>query len=119
VRPQALSADAISRDPQVVAAYRSDPLVFTGKITAGLGAALIGAMQSFPARYASLRLPILIVHGTADQLCDIAGSRELEAAAVNADVTSHYYEGLYHEVFNEPERALVIDDVLTWLDDHL
>ena len=75
--------------------------------------------KSFPPRYASLRLPILIVHGTADQLADVDGSRELEAAAVNADVTAHYYEGLYHEVFNEPEQALVIGDVLTWLDDHL
>jgi acylglycerol lipase len=116
LRPQGLSADAISRDPAVVEAYRNDPLVFTGKVSAGLGAALIGAMQSFPSRYEQLRLPILLLHGTDDQLADIAGSKELEAAAVDAPVTSHYYDGLYHEVFNEPEQEQVLADLTTWLD---
>jgi len=115
LRPQALEAAAISRDPQVVQAYQADPLVFSGKVTAGLGAALIRAMRSFPARYESLRLPILLLHGTNDQLADIAGSKELERLAVNAPVTAHYYEGLYHEVFNEPEQATVIADLVTWL----
>jgi len=119
LRPQGLSDEAISRDPAVVAAYRRDPLVFTGKISAGLGAALIGAMQTFPDRYEQLRLPILVLHGTDDQLADVAGSRELEARAVNADLTAHYYEGLYHEVFNEPEQDRVLADLTTWLDAHL
>lgn len=115
LRPQALAADAISRDPEVVRAYLDDPLVFSGKVTAGLGAALIRAMRSFPARYASLRLPLLLLHGTHDQLADVAGTRELERLAVNAQVTAHYYDGLYHEVFNEPEQATVIADLVAWL----
>jgi alpha-beta hydrolase superfamily lysophospholipase len=115
-RPQGLDASAISRDPAVVEDYRNDPLVFTGKITAGLGSALIGAMQRFPGEYHSLELPVWIGHGTEDRLTNIDGSRELEAAAVNAGVTSHYYEGLYHEIFNEPERDDVLDDLVAWLD---
>lgn len=116
LRPQGLSADAISRDPDVVAAYRADPLVYTGKISAGLGAALIGAMQSFPARYPSLRIPVLVQHGTEDQLTEIAGSRELEAAATGTTVTAHYYDGLYHEIYNEPEQARTIGDLVAWID---
>lgn len=115
-RPQGLSADAISRDPAVVEAYRNDPLVFTGKISAGLGAALIRAMEGFPARHRELTLPILIMHGTDDQLASIDGSKELEAGAVNADVTAKYYDGLYHEIFNEPEHDLVLADLTTWLE---
>lgn len=115
MRPQALDTCAISRDPKVVEAYRADPLVHNGKVTAGLGAALIGAMRSFPTRYPSLRLPILLLHGTNDQLADIGGSKELERLAVNAQVTSHYYEGLYHEIFNEPEQATVLRDLTDWL----
>lgn len=115
-RPQGLNADAISRDPAVVAAYRRDPLVYTGKIPAGTVAALVGAMQRLPARYPQLRLPVLLLHGTRDQLADIGGSLALEAGASNADVTAHYYEGLYHEVFNEPEQATVLADLIAWLD---
>lgn len=115
LRPEALDASAISRDPAVVAAYRADPLVYTGKISAGLGAALIRAMRSFPDRYPTLRLPLLLLHGTQDQLADIGGTKELERLAVNAQITTHYYEGLYHEIFNEPEQATVIADLLAWL----
>ena len=39
-----LEAEGVSRDPAVVRAYRSDPLVFTGKITARLGTELLQAM---------------------------------------------------------------------------
>jgi lysophospholipase len=114
-RPEGLDAESISRDPAVVAAYRADPLVFTGKISAGLGAALIAAIQRFPARYAELTLPVLVLHGTDDRLAAVEGSREFEAGAVNADVTAHYYDGLYHEVFNEPEQDRVIGDLIEWL----
>ena len=114
-RPEGLSAEAISRDPAVVAAYQNDPLVFTGKISAGLGAALIGAMERFPARYHELTLPIAIMHGTEDQLAGVEGSRALESAAVNAQVTAHYYEGLYHEIFNEPEQDQVLADLVSWV----
>ena len=114
-RPEGLSAKAISRDPAVVSAYQNDPLVFTGKISAGLGAALIDAIERFPARYGELTLPILVMHGTDDQLASVKGSRALEAAAVNADVNAHYYEGLYHEIFNEPEQDRVLADLVSWI----
>jgi lysophospholipase len=116
LRVEPLDADAISRDQAVVDAYRADPLVFNGRVSAGVAAALLGAMQRFPARYPELRLPILLQQGTADQLVDMRGTKELEAAAVNAKVTSHYYEGAYHEIYNEPERDAVIADLVSWLD---
>jgi alpha-beta hydrolase superfamily lysophospholipase len=116
LRPQGLDATAVSRDPAVVAAYLADPLNYSGKVSAGLGAALFGAIDRFPARFAELRLPLLVMHGTADRLVPVSGSHALVAGAVNADVTSHFYEGLYHEILNEPEQQQVIADLLAWLD---
>jgi alpha-beta hydrolase superfamily lysophospholipase len=116
LRLEGLDAEGISRDRAVVDAYLADPLVYTGKVSAGLAAALLGSMQRFPTRYAELRLPILLQQGTADRLVDSRGTKALEAAAVNAKVTSHYYDGFYHEVYNEPERESAISDLVTWLD---
>jgi acylglycerol lipase len=116
MRPERLSAEAISRDPAVVAAYTSDPLVFTGKMTAGVAGALLGAMDRFQRRHGELTIPLLVMHGTEDRLTAIAGTRALEAGAVNATVTSHYYDGLYHEIFNEPEHDAVLGDLIAWLD---
>lgn len=116
LRPQGLDANAVSRDPAVVQAYLADPLVYSGKVSAGLAGALFGAIDRFPARFGELRLPLLIMHGTADRLVPVSGSRALEAGATNATVTSHYYEGLFHEILNEPEQQQVIGDLLAWLD---
>lgn len=115
LRPEGLNADAVSRDPAVVAAYKADPLVYSGKVSAGLGNALLTEMDTFPDRYAELSMPVIVMHGTADELTDPAGSRELAAGATNTTVTSHFYEGLFHEIFNEPERDDVIADLVTWL----
>jgi acylglycerol lipase len=115
-RPQALDASSISRDPAVVEAYRNDPLVYTGKMTAGIGWALIERMTEFPSQYGQLRLPVLVQHGTADSMANVEGSRELERLATNATVTSHFYEGLYHEIYNEPEQQAVLADLVAWLD---
>jgi alpha-beta hydrolase superfamily lysophospholipase len=34
----------------------------------------------------------------------------------STDVHLKVYPELYHEVFNEPERAVVLDDVVSWIE---
>jgi acylglycerol lipase len=110
-----LDASAISRDPETVAAYDNDPLVYRGKVTARLGAELIATLQSFPGQASQLRLPVLILHGSADKLTDPQGSEWLHEVASSTDKTLKIYEGYYHEVFNELGREQVLADVESWL----
>ncbi len=115
LRAVKLEAAAISRDPQVVAAYENDPLVFRGKITARLGRELLDAMTNLQQRCATLNLPLLILHGTADRLTHPAGSEILLARAGTRDKTLKLYPGFYHELFNEPGREIVFADMEEWL----
>ena len=110
-----LEAEGVSRDPAVVRAYRSDPLVFTGKITARLGTELLQAMDRVLAEARKIRLPLLILQGAADKLVDPGGAQVLFDRVGSADKTIKIYEGLYHEVFNEPEHDRVLGDVEKWL----
>jgi len=114
-----LEVDGISRDPAVVQAYVSDPLVFTGKTTARLAAEMLKAMQHVSAMATEIRLPILIVQGSSDKLVDPAGAQMLYDAVSSADKKIRIYDGLYHEVFNEPERDKVLRDIEIWLESHL
>ena len=68
---------------------------------------------------AAITLPLLILQGGADKLVDPVGARLLYDAVSSADKRLILYEGLYHEVFNEPERERVLTDVEQWLDAHL
>src|SRR6185312_8729911 len=45
---QALDATAVSRDPAVVDAYNNDPLVYHGKVLAGVGRALFVIGETMP-----------------------------------------------------------------------
>ncbi|MFT4086728.1 MAG: alpha/beta hydrolase [Gordonia sp. (in: high G+C Gram-positive bacteria)] len=113
-----LSADALSRDEAVGAAYAADPMVWHGKVPAGVGGALIGEMGTYPARLPSLTLPTLVLHGGDDRLTDPEGSRMVGRLAGGDDVTVKIYPGLFHEIFNEPEQDQVLDDVVAWLAAH-
>ncbi|MBM4635589.1 alpha/beta fold hydrolase [Rhodococcus hoagii] len=110
-----LDAKSVSRDPAVVAAYESDPLVHHGKVKAGIARGMILAAESFPARLPSLTIPVLLLHGTEDRLADVSGSRMIAAHAGSKDLTLKTYDGLFHEVFNEPEQEKVLDDLVDWL----
>ena len=113
-----LSAAGVSRDSNVVAAYESDPLVFHGKMPAGTGAALIRTSNQFPVQLPSLMIPLLVVHGGDDQLVSVESGRTAHRLAGSIDKKLNVYDGLYHEVFNEPEHERVLDDVRVWLDSH-
>jgi alpha-beta hydrolase superfamily lysophospholipase len=111
-----LPTDAVSRDPEVVAAYNADPLVHHGKLPAGIALALLEIGDTMPQRAAALNAPLLVVHGGQDRLVPVAGSHRLVECVGSADVNLKVYPELYHEVFNEPERALVLDDVASWIE---
>jgi acylglycerol lipase len=107
----------VSRDPEVVRAYREDPLVFHGKLPARTVAELAAAVGRFPAEVPQIRLPLLVMHGTKDALAPVAGATMVHERAASTDKTLRLYEGLYHEILNEPERQTVLGDLLSWLDD--
>ena len=79
---------------------------------------MVAAAASFPARVAQLKLPVLIQHGAQDKLIPLEPNRAIYAALGAADKTVMIYEGLYHEIYNEPEHAMVIDDLMAWLAAH-
>ena len=114
-----LDLDAISRDQEVVQAFRADVLNYTGKIRARTGAEVLLAVSAMPQRLTSLRLPLLVLHGSADRLIPPAASEVVRANAGSPDLTVKIYDGLYHELHNEPEQQEVLDGIVAWLDAHL
>jgi len=114
-----LEAEGVSRDSVVVQAYVNDPLVCRGKVTSRLSAELVKAIRRVTGEAKKITLPILIVQGSADKLVDPKGAQTLYDAVGSVDKTIKIYDGLYHEVFNEPEHDRVLDDIRVWLEAHL
>ncbi len=108
----------ISRDPAVVEAFKNDPLVCHGRFPVRTGAEILRAADRLQTDAHRLTLPLLILHGTGDFVTDPKGSRTFIDRAGSTDKTLKLYAGLYHEIFSEPERELVLADLLAWLDGH-
>ena len=114
-----LDATAISQDKAVVDAYVNDPLVYRDKIPARFGAEMVKILDRLPTLIPEIKLPIIIMHGTEDRLCNPEGSQMLYDLVGSRDKTLKLYKGFYHEVFNEPQHLQVMADVEAWLATHV
>jgi lysophospholipase len=108
---EALSTAMLSRDPAVIKAYENDPLVYRGPVPGGfsMGDLTIKLYNMVP----QIKLPALIMAG--DGIADGARSRILFERIGSKDKTLKLYEGLLHEIFNEPEHPQVLGDLEAWL----
>ena len=114
-----LDPTGVSRDPAVVAAYLADPFVYNGKLSARLASEMFDAMARAREDAGVISLPLLIQHGADDRLTAPAGSQYLFDHVSSADKTLKIYPGLFHEIYNEPERDAVLDDLIGWFDAHI
>jgi alpha-beta hydrolase superfamily lysophospholipase len=85
-------------------------------LPAGVVRALFTVGETMAQRAAALTAPLLVVHGGQDKLIPVEGSERLVECVGSTDVHLKVYDELYHEVFNEPERAVVLDDVASWIE---
>jgi lysophospholipase len=111
-----LDPNLVSRDPEVVRAYREDPLVHHDPLPAGTVAEFLRYAATLPDEVHRIELPTLLLYGTADGLCAPEGSVLVAERIGSGDLETKPYEGLYHEILNEPERDRVLDDICAWLD---
>lgn len=110
-----LDASLISHDPAVVAAYKKDPLVHD-RISARLARFIAEQGSATVAAAPQWKVPTLLIYAGSDKLVNPAGSRAFAAAAPKQIVSSHCFESLYHEIFNELDAGPVFDELKRWLD---
>lgn len=116
--PNEIDPKWISRDPEVVRAYKKDPLV-SKNITISLAAALIRNQEKIIGLASQIKIPALILHGGDDHICAREGSEEFFHHLKSTDKDLKIYDGFYHEIFNEFGKEEVFADMEAWLAKHL
>jgi len=104
----------LSRDPEVVRRCADDPLVHR-QVTPRLMRFIVDEGRLVRGRAARWRTPTLLRWAGADRCVSPQGSAAFAAAAPARVVTAHAFPGLFHEIFNEPERDAVVAQLLGWL----
>lgn len=116
-QPSGLDTTGLSHDAEVVRLYDTDPLNHD-KISARLFVSMYESGLWALDHAAELSLPLLLMHGGADPITSFEASRQF-AARAGEKVTLRIWDGLCHEVHNEPEQAEVFKVMIEWLDKHL
>lgn len=111
-----LNPNDISRDPEVVRKYREDPLVHD-RVSFGMAKSSLQTIQWVLEHAHEFSLPLLLMHGSEDKISYASGSREF-ASRVKVDCTLKIWEGLSHELHNEPEKEAVFAYIIEWLEKH-
>jgi len=112
-----LELSGLSRDPDEVAKFVADPLTDT-RLTPRLFTEVLATLGWVQAHAPDLRIPMLLIHGSADPIIPPDGSRAFFDRVGIADKTFKLYEGGYHQAFIDVNRQQVLADVAQWIDQH-
>lgn len=109
-----LEIEALSRNKAVVKAYRDDVYVHD-KISAQLGMDLLISGQFALENSANWKLPLLLVHGSADRISSHLASEQF-AQSANGQVNFHLFKDYYHEIHNDMGSEAFSELLISWLD---
>ena len=106
-------------DPAMQALSNADDLVFRGRVPVQTAYLTLNAWQHFEPILHKVNIPFTVFHGTVDMLADVDGSRALYRQASSKDKQLNLLGGFKHEVVNEIDRQMVLDAMVTWIEERL
>jgi acylglycerol lipase len=110
---------ALTRDPDAQRRLDDDPLLYHGAVSWVTASGGVTISRRNWTRYRELRVPVLVVHGSADRTPDPSGSREFIALVASPDKTLRVVPGGLHGVLDDTAGAAVLQLILAWLDRRL
>jgi len=105
-----------SRDTAAVERMNNDPLIAKESQPAETARVLLLAADGLKKRMPEFKVPVLIIHGTADKATRYQGSEYFYEHAGSADKTLKLYEGHYHDLLNDTGREEVMANIKDWID---
>jgi lysophospholipase len=105
----------LTHDQNIVQAYIHDPLVNAKPTRLGMASAIVSQSKVVISQLGTLRLPILLLHGSDDKICPMSASQLIYEKASSTDKTLKIYEGLYHEIHNETLYGRILSDIIEWV----
>lgn len=114
-----LKIDDFSRDPQVLQAMHADPFIADEVQPTKTVAEMVRADEHLKQSFPQFRLPVFILHGSADKVTRPEGSQLFYDNAGSADKTLKLYEGHAHDLLNDFDKEVVIADIKSWINGRL
>jgi len=107
-----LDATALSHDPEVVQAYRDDPLVHN-RMSVRCYRSMVTMRDGLIAHPERLRVPTLLLVGAEDRIVSVPRAQRW-FTQLECEKRVRVFAGAFHELHHEPARDDVLDEVIAW-----
>lgn len=114
--PDGILTEDLSRNAEIKRCYDEDPLIHH-RMTLRFYMTMTKAAEWALEHAGDFPVPLLLMHGSEDRITAIEGSREF-AEKVRGDCTFKVWNGLFHEIINEPEQEEIYAYIVNWLRHH-
>jgi alpha-beta hydrolase superfamily lysophospholipase len=111
--PNGINARELSQNRTVSDAYEKDPLVH-GKISLNTYRIITESGEWAISNATKLHSPLLLMHGSSDRITSIEASRQFSENSTG-NCTFKTWEGLFHELHNEPEHETILEFIFKWM----
>ncbi|KAE9094290.1 hypothetical protein PF005_g16265 [Phytophthora fragariae] len=112
----------LTRDPEFLKDYMADPLNVTDNLTTlmatqiGLGMKQLQTSSQIEDPSSTFcKVPLLVLQGTEDKVTSVKVVEEFVGRAANRDKELKLFPGLFHCLWNEPEKQQVMEYASNWL----
>jgi acylglycerol lipase len=96
-----------------------DPLIAHETQPTQTMAAMVRADERLKRDFPLITLPVLILHGTLDKNARPSGSQHFHDMAGSTDKTLKLYEGGFHDLLNDIDKKVVMQDIKGWINARL
>ncbi|KAL4449842.1 hypothetical protein ABPG74_008215 [Tetrahymena malaccensis] len=107
------------RSPEMSQFQAKDPNTYANKMCAGTVKTIYTAMESSFKTFEQYNAPFLIIQGGLDKLVDPDVGYDLIERSPSQDKTHWYYEGMWHDIWHEPEIVELIPKVIKWCEERI
>jgi len=110
-----------TKNKEMIKRLEEDPLNFQEGLKAGMGLQLMLSMDNVWNHVKSVTCPLLIMHGTADAIVNISGSKKLAQEISSTDITTEWFEDAYHMVHFEPDGVAekCVNKIVEWINERV
>ncbi|POM75901.1 Serine protease family S33 [Phytophthora palmivora] len=114
--------EGLTRDPEFLKDYMADPLNVTENLTTlmasqiGLGMKQLQTSSQIQDPNSTFcNVPLLVLQGTEDKVTSVKVVEDFMGRAANQDKELKLFPGLFHCLWNEPEKQQVMEYASNWL----
>lgn len=113
---EAVDDQQIVREPSAREALARDSAIQRAKVPARTIDAILDGVIALQPLLPAITVPVLVLHGGADQVTPPEGSRKLAQQVGSKDKKLVIFEPALHSLLQEPEGQAVLDEIVAFVD---